>query len=118
MSLDSEIDSEEKRCRLKKRVLGRGVTVELQREDPALVGRMAEVLSVNPLAMAGVGRGVRRRVQPGGVVTPQQEPERSRLTSPVAASQKPKMSPVQEVPEMPCGHSPGKVKDDPYLTSK
>jgi hypothetical protein len=39
--------------------------VELQREDPALVGRMAEVLSVNPLAMAGVGRGVGRRVKPG-----------------------------------------------------
>ena len=32
------------------------------------------------------------------VVTPQQEPERSRLKSPVAASQKPEMSPVQEVP--------------------
>ena len=47
--------------------MGRSVAVELQREDPALVGRMVEVLSVNTLAMAGVGRGVRRRVQPVGI---------------------------------------------------
>ena len=67
MSSDSETDSEEKRCWLKKGVLGRGVAVELHREDPALVGRMAEVFSVNPLAMAGVGRGVGRRVQPVGI---------------------------------------------------
>ena len=47
--------------------MGRSVAVELQREDPALVGRMVEVLSVNTLAMAGVGRGVGRRVQPVGI---------------------------------------------------
>jgi hypothetical protein len=67
ISSDSETDSEEKRCWLKEGVLGRSVAVELQREDPALVGRMVEVLSVNTLAMAGVGRGVRRRVQPVGI---------------------------------------------------
>ena len=78
-------------------IRGRGVSTEISEME---VGDL--------LKFAGVGRGVplcRGGVRPGGVVTLQQNPEKSRLVreeaseeSPVAASQKPEMPPVQEVP--------------------